>query len=242
MWIQQIGNGRRQRTWPDLQHNLFHKFYNVRSSPRDIDTVSSRPWRSLVRWSAPAFITAGIARIINAIVSNVEAADFVHVELIQNLSLTISFLAIYIGLLGFYPRLSERAPRLSLTALAVTVLGTIVAVIVGVVIPIINVAVGRPFTASPIEALQFLQPLAPLSLILVTLAFLLFGIVSYRDQVPSRRIGILLLVPVATTILTIVGLATSQFMVIRVATWILIVALLAIGYLLWSESGAPSGI
>lgn len=182
------------------------------------------PWESLKKWSGAAFIVAGVSRFANSALANLpEVTAMTSPGWALDLTLVLAFGAAFIGLFGLYPRLIERTPKLSRAGLVVVAIGAVA--VTGILISL--VAFGGETPPGPLALLPMLV------LGFSTLGFLLFGVASLRTSIPSRTVGILLLVASATTIGFIVGLTfIHSHMLARIDTWVYAGTLLAIGYLL----------
>lgn len=142
-------------------------------------------WQSLEKWGPTAFIVGGLAWgvLIALAATNMVTAVTVPSGLIP-VFLIGGLLAAYIGLLGFYPQVSDTAPRLSLTGVVATAVAiAILAFAVAYTVATSSFTQGPPF------------PVFPLLVLSTFIGFLLLGTASLRTSTPTRRIGILLIVP-----------------------------------------------
>jgi hypothetical protein len=147
------------------------------------------PWGSLEKGAAPAFIIAGVAFLVGLVLTVQDA-----VSVLNTLSAFLAagaLLTTFVGLLGMYPRLDDSAPRLALVgvlaaAVALVSVTTLLAYVVGSAL-----LLGTPMQGEiGIAPVLFL-----LGLVTAGLSFLTFGVASVRTRVPSRTVGMLLLIP-----------------------------------------------
>lgn len=153
-------------------------------------------WEVLGRWCAVAFVVAGTARFSNMALTilylntNIPSPGWA-----RSLTLAIAFGAALVGLFGFYPRLADSALRLSRAGVVAITLaaGSLLVAIIGDLFG----------PTSPPGVLKLL----PVSiLVFSTLGFLLFGLASLQTDVPSRTVGVLLLVAAISLIVFAVGI------------------------------------
>lgn len=185
--------------------------------------VSARQWESLVKWSATAFVVGGIARLLNLALSNLGVfIEATSPEWSRDLTLLIAFGAAYIGLFGLYPWVADRAPRLSRAGAVLAGLAG-VAILISVLGKYLHGASEPP---GPLKVLPLIYLLgSPRS-------FLLFGIASWRTRLPSRTVGLLLLLAFAAFIVLVAGIFSQIGMLLRLSALIFAVAMLALGYVL----------
>jgi hypothetical protein len=153
----------------------------------DETTTGTKRWDSFERWSATAFLTAGVLWLLDTVLLGIEL--FAGVSILGtpgplNPVLYVSgVVAAIVGLLGLYPGLSGRMPRLArISAGLVVVAGaaTVVLLVWFVTVTLLN----RP---DPPGVLLIL------SILVAALGLLLFGIAGVRTGVPSRAVGLLVL-------------------------------------------------
>lgn len=153
-------------------------------------TVPTRAWGALERWSAEAFLLAGV--LLLASPAHVGLELFMNVPLPSWLVASVvvpGLIATLVGLVGLYPRIADRAPRMaSLGGLFTTLAGTILVVLLGWILgnSVLTAASEMAIGAPPDVAFLGLA-------VTMTLAFVLFGTASLRVAVPSRLVGALLL-------------------------------------------------
>lgn len=146
-----------------------------------------------------------------------------------------------LGLVGFYSLVADTSPRLSLAGVLAGALGWILLTVGlgwGIVLDLTNQ--GTIAEGPPLGAQFFLT-----AIVLILLSFLLYGAASYRTDSPSRRVGLLMLIPFLTFLLLVAIFVTNAMVgfeppdsVFTVLFGIAAVGLLAVGYVLWT---APSG-
>lgn len=165
-------------------------------------------WESLEAWCPILFLIAG-------------ASLFVHVVLVGLIGyagspISEGYHAVFGlaglvgaigGLLGFSHMVADEARRLALaSALAVGVAGALFSVILLWLLGTILLT-GGPQDAAP----SWVGVLAPLAIVMIALGFVLSSIASLKTDVPSRTIGLLLLVPVASWIVILGVSAVTNF-------------------------------
>lgn len=181
------------------------------------------PWEALVKWSATAFVLAGLFRLINMIVyqSGVLLTSFTAPELALDVSLFFAFELAFVGLLGLYPRLKEERPRLALA-------GACLAVISGVSLLVITSA---EYVIGGEEPPAYLVPFQVAYFLGIPLSLLVMGGTSVRARIPSLRIGVLLVVGGASWVALFTGMQT----LIDLAGFLFAAVMLAVGYLLHTK-------
>jgi len=161
----------------------------------------------LERWSAAAFLIAGVFLIgfvvRNGIIAFGDGFSETMTAALYLVFVVPAEIAAYIGLLGLYPRLSEHASRLASAG----------AVLVGIaVVGAIGFAAGAGsavLAAGPPEPPAVAGLFWLVTLLMTIVGFILFGIASLRARVPSRTVGLVLLVPPVTYIVMIAGMMTG---------------------------------
>lgn len=170
---------------------------------------------SLASVSALAFVVAGLGALGNEVLHQLGS-----IPVIMDLTILITYGGVTLGLLGIYSRVAEASRRLSragLVAVGITVVSIVLAV----------VAKGL-LGAEPSGVEVILSMIVSVSFYLCSsLSFLLFGVASVRNRVPSRAIGYLLLLVVPSRVLVVVGLT-------QVASALFAVSMLGVGYLFWT--------
>lgn len=147
-------------------------------------------WERLERWSPTAFVAAGVLFLGTAALSGLDT--FTNVSPSAWLAALLAFtglVASFVGLLGLYPGLVNRVPRLARAGLVTTA-------IAGVALTVLP--------ACQLAKTTGIEPPAPpvvlfvIAMVAIILAFLLFGVASFRTGVPSRMVGLLMLAIVST--------------------------------------------
>ncbi len=184
---------------------------------------------SLERWSATAFLGAGALLAVFAALVALEV--FVGVNAPQALVAIPGLLAGFVGLLGLYAPLRAEGSRLALgglAALSIAATGLVVLLLwVGALTAMYGVDSVKPPTAVILA-----------TILIAILGYVLFGLASVRQAVPSRTVGLLVLVPPGTLgLMVATGVASggdppgwTSFLFSGMQA----VAHLSIGYLLWT--------
>ena len=196
-------------------------------------STQNTPWESLVKWTATAFILAGLFRLVNMGIyqSGQLFESFSAPELALDVSILLAFELAFVGLLGLYPRLREKHPRLALV-------GVLLAVVSGVSFMIITPA---EYILGGQEPPAYLIPFQIAYFLGIPLSFLVFGGLSVRARSPPLSVGVLLILGGTSWLLFLTGSQT----LIDVGAYIFAIIMMAIGYLLRaeqpeSESAGPS--
>lgn len=195
------------------------------------ETPTGTPqWESLDQQSATAFLFAGMLLLVFAALRGLrnftETSPSPLVEIVTG---GLGLLALILGFVCLYPRVRDSAPRLSVVAVGMVMLSA-----VGVVLgwTVASVVSGTLSAQPPIWVAAAL----PLALVLNTIGFFLFGVISLRTDVLSRMVGFLLLVPPVMWIFLIVAGTTTDLAAPDFYTYLVISpALLALGYRLRTE-------
>lgn len=201
-------------------------------------------WKRLESWSSTAFLLAGTLLVGFVIISG--AAAFTDAVREQGAAVgaavvgtgLFGLVAAVLGLLGLYPRVRPPAPWLSRGGLVALVLGVVgILVLIGTL-----VVVGPPEQPGDVPA--FIPPIFISSGVLIMLGYLLTAAASIKTSTPSRRIGLLLAVPGIMLLWHYVALALfgSQTLFEMVDYTIIAAALLAVGYHLRADPGAPTSV
>lgn len=192
--------------------------------------ASTERWETLARWSAAAFVTAGLFRLVNMVLSNLgTVVDASSPEWALDLTLHVAFLAALAGLLALSPRLADRAPRPTRAGVAVVLLAAASQIVTGVA----EYVIGAEQPPDPFGIL------AVVALVLAPLGFLLFGAVSLRTRVPSRAVGLLLLLVVVSYLVLFGAVALQNEVLFRVTGVLFALATLGVGYCLRAETAPP---
>ena len=202
---------------------------------------STQQSRSIEKWSEVMFLVAGVLFagfvVVNIIswLTNMTAVWLGVAEVGTGL---LGLVASTIAVVGLYPRLNDRVPRLS-GAGVVAFVGAIVGLVASVVWLVGIIGLENAPEAVPTA----LTALFSLSVLLIAAGFLIFAIACLRTNIPSRRVGYLLIVPVIMWIWHYVAL--TIFGSTRIGTIIdyavIAAAFLAIGYLLRTGSEPTRG-
>lgn len=182
-----------------------------------------RVWESLGKWSAAAFVIAGIFRLLHTGLSNVGTFTEMTAPMwSRDWTFTIALVAVYIGLFGLYPRVVDQAPRLSKASVALAALAG-VGILLSTILKYLHGAEEAP---GPLIILpMFYQIGSPL-------VFLLFGIASWRTQTPSRTVAFLVLMVAASFLLFFVAILAQSIILGAVQALVFAAAVLALGYVL----------
>jgi hypothetical protein len=180
-------------------------------------TISSR-WEVLEQRSAVAFLVAGVFWLSDTVLLGLEMIDIYTSGLLNGVFLIIALLTSMVGLLGFYPNLADKRPRLALTC----------AIIVAIAVGGLVIALIWQLGAMALTGVS-----TPPGFVIVSplLGFVLVGGASLRDAVPSRIIGVLLLLNVGVLVVAAAMTGWVQFGLVAVTGIIAV----AISYRLRSE-------
>lgn len=149
--------------------------------------VSTQRWKSLEERRAMAFLVAGVLWLADTVLLGIELFTGVSIlgtpGTVNPILYMSGLVAAIVGLLGFYPELAGRTPRLArISAVLVAVAGVAISVLLVWLVTV--TLLGQP---DPPGVLLIL------SLLVVVLGFILFGIASVQTGVPSRTVGFLVL-------------------------------------------------
>lgn len=218
------------------------------------DRVRARWWQSLERWSATVFLVAGGVWFVLLALAVYEA-HFRHangaVLSMTDLLLLLATAAALVALLGFYPQVSAQAPRLTdaCAVLLVIGVGSFLIYTFGILLGVFtnrarelsylywrsiveSIDTGGS-TGSTTTVADFFWIVV---LLAILLGFLVFGIVSLRSRIPSRSVGVLMLLPAAAVLVHALAGAVIDMPDPVLAEWAVIsVVLLAVGYRLRAE-------
>ena len=183
--------------------------------------------RTLGKWSGIAFLVAGVSVSIAAIAMAVVLVTDMSPGMITGLPTMVGLLISYLGMFGLYPRLAARNRRAALAS------------IVFLLFPVIGIG----FWLGNDLVVGQMPPYVNLLIGLISGGFViglaLYGITSYRLQVPSQRVGLALLA-LAVPWVVLLG---SGIVYENAPAWLDFVAtsmmgglLLVIGYLTWTDS------
>lgn len=193
--------------------------------------VTKRQWERLEQWSAPLILAGGTVLLIDALVHGMNAFMGVPTPpAFRGVLWGVGFFGVYLGLLGFYPGLANQTPNLARA-------GAVAAAVASVGNAVIAVWwVGR----SLLPTLPMPNESAAVNGVVITamvLGFLLFGSASTRTDVPSRVVGLLLLL---TPVVAVIALLVRGFILVDLPQYAggflsigaASVVILAVGYLL----------
>lgn len=197
------------------------------------------------RWSPTALIIGGGGLFALFIIAGLGVAGVASSPGWLHMFLLIGGLwFIFVGLVGLYPTTADAAPRLSVVGAVTAALGGAALTVSFVAAVVVDLTGQRTFAQGPTWG----PPLLAAAFVLALLSFLVYGTASTRTETPSRTFGLLLLVPVAAflgqallLVAKISGSEVSGALQLVLAA-ITAVAVIALGYLLRSDSEAASGV
>lgn len=206
------------------------------SNDTDLTGDTMTWWESLEQWRATLFLVGGLILLLDVlpVVANIRtgAADWL---ILGQTFVGAGWTATLVGLLGLYPEFSDRSRWLSRVGAVFAVIGVVTFGVMA--ITSLLYYVGIP--SGDYDAISWF--FLPGVLIGSVLGFVTFSTISLRTGIPSRTVGVLLLVPailVVTNILRfIVGMESATITLGIVIGDAL--AMLAIGYVLRTE-GVPT--
>lgn len=189
-------------------------------------------WGWLEQWSATAFLVGGLLMVVDAVLVGLNIITGAeHFLLLGQAFVGTAWTVALLGLLGLYPGLANRSRWLSRAGAVCAVIG---------VVTFATMAVAVLFYYAGIPAGEYSDIgmfFLPGVIVGSVLGLISFSAASLRTGVPSRTIGILLLVPpilVVTNILRFIAGMESVSITLSVVIADAI-AMLAIGYLLRSS-------
>lgn len=207
--------------------------------------VGKRVWESLETGSARAFFAGGVTFVFAAVLNVVTVVTGA-----ERLSLMVgeAFIAAgwfggLVGLLGLYPVLRDRSRWLTRAGAVFAVVGAVTMVVLAVA-SLVAFVQGGGVGDLPVPFIFLFPGLVIGSL----LAFVSFSVASLRSDVPSRNVGVLLLVPALVfstnffILPIIVGTGPAPPEIIFAVTSILALVMLAIGYLLRTGDVPTGGV
>lgn len=186
-------------------------------------------WKSLERWSPKAFLVAGaLLTVFSALVA---LEVFAGVNAPQALVAIPGMVAGFVGLFGLYPSLRDEKSRLALGGVVALSFAAIGFVIVLLWVAGLTVLYGIDSVKPPGVVI--------LSTILIAiLGYVFLGVASAWHAVPSRAVGLLVLVPPGTLVLmvssSIIYGGDPPGWTAFVFSGMQAVAHLSIGYFLWT--------
>lgn len=198
----------------------------------EIETHTTR-WESLEQWSGTAFLFSGMLLLLFTVLAGLRGfTGFSPAPPLGVATGGLGLLGLIVGFIGLYPRIRDSAPRLSIVGVGAVMLSA-VGVLGALGWAVVSVASGALSAQPPIWVAAAL----PLALLLNTIGFFLFSVVSLRTEVFSQTVGLLLLVPPVMWISLIVAGTTTDLAAPDFYTYVVISAsLLGLGYLLRTES------
>lgn len=173
------------------------------------------------------FVVAGLLMLVATINEGLLWATEMETPELLQFAGFVGMILSYVGLVGLYPRLGGRRSRLAQAGI-----GLLFVPVAVVVIDLISVALGYgpPFGVT----------LATAAFGLFALGVALFGVISIRSDVYSSAVGVFLLVYTVAWFVLIGGGQLYGFPpsgeVVVTASGLMAVALLAVGYLLRTET------
>lgn len=196
------------------------------------------------RWCPAAFVVGGIGILGTSVVGTLDVAAVV--ESTPRLAmgpLLVGLWFVFVGLVGFHPRVADGSPRLSrfgvwTSAIAWVLWTTTLLATIG-----IDLTSGRTFATPG----SWAPPLLVGAFGLALLSFLAYGIASTWSERPSRRLGILLLIPVVAFLgqAILLGskiLSGEVIAVLQLALGgVTAVVLVVVGYRLRHDTGEAAG-
>lgn len=194
-------------------------------------STSTDRWGALEKWSATAFLLAGVLVSFGAVAMALVLTTDMSQGLMTGLPTMIGLLISYLGMLGLYPRLATRHRRAALAAVGL------------LLFPVVGIAFWLGHALVIGEEPSYADLLVGVVFGGFLIGIALYGVTSYRTQVPSRRAGLALLafvIPWAVLLGSgiVYGGAAPEWLDF-VTTGVMGILLLIIGYLTWTESPAP---
>lgn len=195
-------------------------------------SVTKPQWESFAKWSATAFLFAGLLMVVDAaiVATNIVTGEEGFLVLGQAF-VGAAWTGALIGLLGLYPGLADRSRWLSRAGVVFAVIGVVTFAIMAVVSLVDYV--GIPAAEFDSIGVFFI----PGVLVGSVLGFVAFGVASLWTDAYSRTLGVLLLVPailVATNILRFVAGLEAATLTLAIVIGDAL-AMLAIGHVLRSS-------
>lgn len=146
-------------------------------------SAHDRTWiETLGKWSGLAFLVAGVLVSVGAIALGLVLVTDMSQGMITGLPTMVGFLIAYLGLLGLYPRLAAHRRR---------------AALVGVILllfPVLGIAFWLGHALIVGQEPWFANLLVGAVGGGFVVGLTLYGVTSYRTQVPSRGVGLALVV------------------------------------------------
>ena len=188
-------------------------------------------WNLLQKWSATAFLIAGVVLVVYAALLGYQAFIDSSVNFHASEAAVVGpagFAVGFIGLLGLYPTLADRSPKLARAGAVFAALA---------VAGWFMIAVDGLANLAGINWPTWLAAVAILGILGMFLGYAAFGVASLRTDAHSRTLGLLLLAPTILFGVLIVGQAITGGTAIGAALISSGLALshLGIGYVLRTE-------
>lgn len=189
-------------------------------------------WGSFEKWSAVAFLVAGVLVSVATVALGLVLVTDRSQGMITGLPLMVGLLISYIGILGLYPRLANRARRAARAGVLL------------LLAPVVSLIAFLGYEFAVGGEPPFVGPLFLTVFVGFALGIVLFGTTSYRTEVPSRNVGLALLVFAIPWFLLIGSMSVyggeGPAWLDFANTGLMAVALLAVGYFLWIEPPATN--
>ncbi|ADB60800.1 hypothetical protein Htur_1915 [Haloterrigena turkmenica DSM 5511] len=195
-------------------------------------SVTKPQWGSFAKWSATAFLVAGLLMVVDAaiVATNIVTGEEGFLVLGQAF-VGAAWTGALIGLLGLYPGLADRSRWLSRAGVVFAGIGVVTFAVMAVVSLVDYVGI----LAGEFDSIGVF--FIPGVLVGSVLGFVAFGVASLWTDAYSRTLGVLLLVPailVATNILRFVAGLEAATLTLAIVIGDAL-AMLAIGYVLRSS-------
>lgn len=192
---------------------------------------------SLAKWSATAFLAAGVILLVDAAIVTAEiVVGIERANVLGQVFVGAAWTAALIGLLGLYPGLADRSRWLSRAGAVFAAIGVVVFAVLGLTSLVYYL--GIPAGEYSDVGMFFI----PGVLIGSVLGFISFSVAVLRTGAYSRTVGVLLLIPpilVVTNILRFIAGMEAMSLTLAIVIGDAL-AMLAIGYVLRS-SPEPTG-
>lgn len=179
-------------------------------------------------WSGPAFLIAGGLVAIATVVMGLAMITEMSQGLLTGLPTMVGLLVSYIGMLGLYPGLSRHRPRAALAS------------VVFLLAPFGGIAFWLGHALIIGQEPSYAATLVGIVFAGFIVGIVMLGATSYQAETPSRRVGVAL-AAFAVPWVVLMGSAVVYGGAVPVwidfvATGLMAVLLLAIGYLTWNDS------
>lgn len=177
------------------------------------------------------FLVSGLLLLVGTIVIGLQlvTGDPTFLKTPFELAPPLGYIISYLGLLGLYPRLADSFPRLARVSIVLLLLPVVV-----LLVYVVTVALGSDF--------PFADTISIAAFLLFAVGIALFGVGSYQATSQSSTIGLSLLVLSLAWFVFIGAGLVNGYPVSQPVTFgttaIMTLAILAIGYLLYTEADA----